>query len=216
MTNAGPGTPQTGILSGSRLLDPATLTLNARRAATALHGAGIWQGDSVALLMRNDIAWFEATQGAALLGASTVPLNWHLTPEELAYILDDCDARALIAHADLLSEALLAVCAGREVVVVETPPEVAAAWGIPIERTRVSGALPDWDGWIAAHAPWDAQPPCMAQPLFYTSGTTGRPKGVRRKAVSPEVGAAAVRRGAFAFGLDGEGVRAVMTGPLYH
>ncbi|MFM7783868.1 MAG: AMP-binding protein, partial [Gammaproteobacteria bacterium] len=149
-------------------------------------------------------------------GASTVPLNWHLTPEELAYILDDCDARALIAHADLLSEALLAVCAGREVVVVETPPEVAAAWGIPIERTRVSGALPDWDGWIAAHAPWDAQPPCMAQPLFYTSGTTGRPKGVRRKAVSPEVGAAAVRRGAFAFGLDGEGVRAVMTGPLYH
>jgi long-chain acyl-CoA synthetase len=83
-----------GLVSGNRLLDHARLGANARRAATALHRAGIWQGDSVALLMRNDFPWFEATQAASMLGASTVPLNWHLTPDELAYILDDCDARA--------------------------------------------------------------------------------------------------------------------------
>ena len=206
----------TGLVSGNRLLDHARLASNARRAASALHRAGIWQGDSVALLMRNDFAWFEATQGAGMLGASTVPLNWHLTAEELAYILDDCDARAVIAHADLLTESVLAVCSGREVVAVDTPPEVAAAYRIPAERTRAPGAVPEWSGWIAAHAEWHAAQPMMAQPLFYTSGTTGRPKGVRRKQVAPEVGMAVMRRSSLAFGLEGEDIRSVMTGPLYH
>ena len=205
-----------GLVSGNRLLDHARLGANARRAATALHRAGIWQGDSVALLMRNDFPWFEATQAASMLGASTVPLNWHLTPDELAYILDDCDARAVVAHADLLTEAVLAVCSGREVIAVETPPEVAAAYRIPPERCRAPGAVPEWSGWIAAHEEWSVAPPVMAQPLFYTSGTTGRPKGVRRKSVAPEVAMTAVRRGALAFGLEGEDLRAVMTGPLYH
>lgn len=205
-----------GLVSGNRLLDHARLGANARRAATALHRAGIWQGDSVALLMRNDFPWFDATQAASMLGASTVPLNWHLTPDELAYILDDCDARAVIAHADLLTEAVLAVCSGREVIAVETPPEVAAAYRIPPDRCRAPGAVPEWSGWIAAHEEWSVAPPVMAQPLFYTSGTTGRPKGVRRKSVAPEVAMTAVRRGALAFGLEGEDLRAVMTGPLYH
>ena len=205
-----------GLLSGNRLLDHAALAANGRRAATALHRAGIWQGDSVALLMRNDFAYFEATLGANLLGASTVPLNWHLTAGEIAYILDDCDARAVIAHADLLTEAVLAVCAGREVIVVETPAEVAAAYAIPQERLRVPGAVPEWSSWIADHPEWTAEAPLMAQPMFYTSGTTGRPKGVRRKPVGPDVAAAAIRRGALAFGLVGDGIRSVMTGPLYH
>jgi long-chain acyl-CoA synthetase len=205
-----------GLVSGNRLLDPARLAINARRAASALHHAGVWQGDAVALLMRNDFTWFEATQGASLLGASTVPLNWHLTSEELAYILDDCDARTVIAHADLLDESVLSVCTGREVIAVETPPEVAAAYGIGASRCHVPGALPEWSRWISAHAEWETPPPCMAQPLFYSSGTTGRPKGVVRRAATPEVAASAGRRTVAAFGIADANVRAVMTGPLYH
>jgi len=206
----------TGLVSGSRLLDAQQLASNARRAASALHSAGIWQGDSVALLMRNDFAYFEATHGANLLGASTVPLNWHLTAEELAYILDDCDARAIVAHADLLCESVLSVCAGREVFVVETPPEVAEVYQISSERCAIPGALPSWKAWIHAFPEWTTSAQIMAQPMFYTSGTTGRPKGVKRKNVGPEIAAAAIRRGAAAFGLEGDGIRSVMTGPLYH
>ena len=52
--------------------------------------------------------------------------------------------------------------------------------------------------------------------MFYTSGTTGRPKGVKRKPVSPEVGQRAEARSRYAWGLDQPAVRSVMTGPLYH
>ena len=52
--------------------------------------------------------------------------------------------------------------------------------------------------------------------MFYTSGTTGKPKGVRRAKVPPELAAEGVRRTAAAFGLDRSPLRAVMTGPLYH
>jgi long-chain acyl-CoA synthetase len=58
-----------GIISGDRYLSIDALDINAARAASALHSAGIWQGDVVALLLRNDFAYFEATRGAALLGA---------------------------------------------------------------------------------------------------------------------------------------------------
>ena len=85
-----------GIISGDRYLSPHALETNAARAASALHSAGVWQGDTVALLLRNDFACFEATRGAGLLGATTVPLNWHMTASEISYVLEDCDAKVLV------------------------------------------------------------------------------------------------------------------------
>ena len=101
--------PESGIVSGERFRSLGDLREAGARAASALHDVGVWQGDIVALLLRNDFACFEAGMGASLLGASTVPLNWHLTADEIGYILDDCGAKVLIAHADLLTEAVLAV-----------------------------------------------------------------------------------------------------------
>ena len=209
-------TPNAGVISGERWLSPQALAVNARRAATALHDAGVWQGDKVALLLRNDFAYFEATRGAAALGAGTVPLNWHLTAEEIGYILDDCEAKVVIAHADLLTESVLAVCGGRDVIAVATPPEIVSAYRIAPERCAMPGAIPEWNTWIAAYPEWEQKPRAVTGPMFYTSGTTGRPKGVKRLPVAPEVGAAAEQRAALAFGLGGAHVRSVMTGPLYH
>ena len=53
--------PGDGVVSGERYLAPETLDVRSRKAAAALHDAGVWQGDQVALLMRNDFAFFEAT-----------------------------------------------------------------------------------------------------------------------------------------------------------
>jgi len=71
--------PKAGLISGDRFLSLQALDTNSNRAATALHSIGVWKGDSIALLLRNDFAYFEATKGAALLGATTVALNWHMT-----------------------------------------------------------------------------------------------------------------------------------------
>ena len=205
-----------GIISGERYLSPQALANNAARAAAALHSAGLWQGDVVALLLRNDFAFFEATRGAALLGATTVPMNWHMAPDEIAYVLDDCEAKVVIAHSDLLTEAVLSVCNGREIIVVETPPEIASACDIEPRLCVAPGALPEWYQWIGAFDPWTAEPQSMSNPMFYTSGTSGMPKGVLRKPVAPEVAARAMARSAAAWGLEGVSLRSIMTGPLYH
>ena len=76
-----------GIISGNRHVSLAELRRRTAKAASALHESGIWQGDRVALLLRNDIAFLEATMAASVLGAVTVPLNWHMTTDEIDYIL---------------------------------------------------------------------------------------------------------------------------------
>ena len=209
-----------GIVSGPRHLGADGLALRSRRAAAAFASLGLSQGERVALLLRNDFAFFEATQGAALLGASTVPLNWHLTPDEADHILRDSEARALVVHADLFTPGLQQVAAavGVRVLVVDTPDELRAAYpGTPFSA---DDAL-RWEMALAEVQPWAATPVPIMGPMFYTSGTTGLPKGVKRSTqVPPEVAAAAQRRSLLAWGLapaEGEArPRAVMTGPLYH
>jgi long-chain acyl-CoA synthetase len=204
-----------GIISGDRHAPLDLLRRRAARAANALHEAGIWQGDRVALLLRNDIAFFEATMAASILGAVTVPINWHMTAEEIDYILEDCEAKIVIAHADLVDEALVSVCSGRELVIVEIPPELAGQYD-STKPTRLANALPVWNDWIDGHDAWTRPGMQVTGPMFYTSGTTGRPKGVKRLPISPDAVKAVMHRAAVSFGIGGEGIRSVMTGPLYH
>jgi long-chain acyl-CoA synthetase len=213
---------RTGILSADRHLSLDALSASSRRAASGFASLGVQQGARVALLLRNDFAFLQATQGAALLGASTVPLNWHLTPEEVAYILVDCGARVLVVHADIFPPAVQAVVArcGVSAIVVRTPPEVRHAYAAAAETTQPAG-FPEWESWLGTFEPWQAGAAPIVGPMFYTSGTTGVPKGVQRAGnVPPEVAQAAQRRTIAAYGLTAvEGQpppRAVMTGPLYH
>ena len=202
------------LISGERSLSQSELAVRSQQAASALHDLGVWQGDRVALLMRNDFAYFEATRGAALLGASTVPLNWHLTAEEISYILDDCSAKVLIGHVDLLTESVLAVCGDVHVIALQVPEEVRVAYGIA--DGSIPGGVAEWSSWIAGYDAWEKQPRAMTAPMFYTSGTTGRPKGVRRTSVPREIAATGEQRSRDAWGLDQQDIRSVMTGPLYH
>jgi len=216
-----------GIVSGARHIDTGTLALRSRHAASVLAALGVDQGERVALLLRNDFAFFEATQGAALLGASTVPLNWHLTADEADHILRDCEAKAMVVHADLFTPALqrVAGAVGVPTLVVDSPPELQAAYaGTPMQALFVDApqpSAPSWDAALAAAKPWQASPVPIIGPMFYTSGTTGLPKGVQRSAnVPPDVALAAQRRTLLAWGLAPQpgqlAPRAVMTGPLYH
>jgi len=208
--------PKAGLISGERYLSLQALEVNAGRAATALHNIGVWKGDTVALLLRNDFAYFEATQAAAKLGATTVALNWHMTPAEIAYILNDCDAKILIGHSDLLTEAVLAVLEDREVITVETPYEIALAYKVAPHLCNAPATIPEWYRWIGSFESWTgpAQPPTA--PMFYTSGTSGLPKGIKRKPIDPEVAQRASLRSIKAWGLDQENIVSIMTGPLYH
>ena len=89
----------TGLVSGDRALGFPTFHERAARVAAGLAAAGLGPGDSVALLLRNDFAFLEATVGAQKAGCYPVPVNWHSKGDEVRYVLEDCGARLLIGHA---------------------------------------------------------------------------------------------------------------------
>jgi len=129
------------------------------RLAQVLADAGVEAGDRVAVMLPNGIEFFEAWAAATKLGAPVVLVNWHLKAEELAYILTDSGARLLVAHQDLLESSRAALRAAEGCALLAVPDEYEAAIG---------GAAD------APSRPIEA----LDAPIFYTSGTTGRPKGV--------------------------------------
>ncbi len=187
----------------------------AARAATGLETLGVGLGDSVALLLRNDLAFFEATAAVGLLGAYAVPINWHLSADESAYIMLDCTARVLVVHADLLPNLSRVVSERMTLLVVETPPEIAAAYGIPPALCRVPVERLNWGIWLKTFGPMRARPLTAPGAIIYTSGTTGRPKGVRRLARSEAEMQALYAPILQALG-HRPGMRTVIPAPLYH
>src|SRR5258707_15442049 len=119
-----------GIISGARRRSHAEVAERAERIASGLLKLGVRQGDSVCMLMRNDIAFIEAAYAAMRLGAYGVPVNWHFKPEEINYVLKDSGSSVLIAHADMLHQLRDAIPAGVTVLSVPTPPEILASYKI--------------------------------------------------------------------------------------
>ena len=93
---------QIGVRCGARFSTYPELFERARRAARGLQELGVGEGDRVAVLLRNSIEALEASIATVPIGASAVPLNWHARGEEIAYVLADSAAKALVVHADLL------------------------------------------------------------------------------------------------------------------
>jgi long-chain acyl-CoA synthetase len=203
-----------GLVSGTRSLTHADVDQRVRRVASGFRALGVKAGDCVALLMRNDLAFIETSFAAQAVGAYAVPINWHFKAEEIAYILADCAARVLMGHADLLAPIVRELPA-LTAIAVATPPEVAAAYGLlPLAPHAVSGAL-DYEAWLGAMPPDRGSSEAPPLTMFYTSGTTGAPKGVRRPAPTPAQLAAANRLRREVFGIV-PGIRSAIPGPLYH
>jgi long-chain acyl-CoA synthetase len=206
-----------GIRSGARFVTLAEVDARAARGASALRAAGIGEDDSVALLMRNDFPFFEATVAAGRLGAYATPINWHFTAAEAGYILRDSGAKALIAHSDLYGPVASAVPPGVAVFLVRTPPELRAAYGLAGEHEDRDGAEPFWEDAVEAHPPLPDPPRPPRLSTIYTSGTTGNPKGVQRAAPTAEqlVQLDLLRRRWWGLSPEEPAV-VLMNGPMYH
>jgi long-chain acyl-CoA synthetase len=206
--------PSIGIVSGARRMSHADLDLRVRRIATGLSGLGIGPGDCVAILMRNDIAFMEVSYATQMLGAYAVPINWHFKAEEIDYILRDCGSRVLFGHADLLAP-VAARLPSVQVIAADTPPEVAAAYGVTPAAASVRAGAVGYEPWVMQHEPYAGVAQAAPVTMFYTSGTTGNPKGVRRAAPTPAQAAAYDRLRRAVYGIF-PGVRTAVPGPLYH
>lgn len=203
------------IISGDRSISYPEIMQRIAKAATGFKALGAGADAPVAMMLRNDFALFETAFGAGAIGARIVPINWHLKGEEVGYILSDSGARLLVCHADLLPQIADGLPDGLPIMIVRTPPEIAAAYGVADAATHVPAGHTDFDVWREQQAPMD-NPPKRALTMFYTSGTTGRPKGVKRGTMTPEQAAASERVGAIAYGLKPGDQIVLMNGPMYH
>ncbi len=169
----------------------AELSDRACRVAGALRASGVEPGDHVANWMGNRVEYFEVVLGAVLAGVYVTPRNYHLADDEVRYVLEDAGAAVLFADAAHAERA----CAA--------------------PRTIEVG--PEYEAFVASAAPLTAYAAASpGAPMIYTSGTSGRPKGVkRRRAATVAEQLARYREAGLAFGLDGAGPHLV-TGPLYH
>jgi long-chain acyl-CoA synthetase len=209
-----PAVPAQWLSSGARRRTAAEISERAQRAAGGFISAGVSQGDAIALLLRNDFAFFEASLAAGTVGAYAVPINWHATQDEVEYILADSGARILVAHADLL--ACFARLLPVKVLVVETPPEIGDAYDVP-KAHRHSAEHVDWDDFIGASSSYGGPPIQSRGAIIYTSGTTGRPKGVKRNPAKPEVMFRMQHAMVVGYGLmPDRAMTVLMNGPMYH
>jgi long-chain acyl-CoA synthetase len=161
-----------------------------------LRDRGIGAGDAIAVVSRNRPEFIECFAAALRGGIRFTPVNFHLTGEEAGYVIDNCEAKAVIYDADL----------GTGV------DAVAHAKSCDV-RLSIGGQIDDFDDYESAIAGFDAadiDDPTRGTTMLYTSGTTGRPKGVYRKS-QPVIATAALQVNG-----HGPGKVNLCTGPAYH
>jgi acyl-CoA synthetase (AMP-forming)/AMP-acid ligase II len=153
------------IMSGGDTVSFGELYARSRRLAALLHDAGLRRGDGVALVLSNRPEFFEITWSCQLSGLYYTAVNTHFTPEEVSYVIDDSDAKAVFVDASM----------------ADLAAHIRAANTAVVAHLAVGDNLPGWQTYQdALGAAGEAPPLSDGSEMLYSSGTTGRPKAVRR------------------------------------
>jgi 2-furoate---CoA ligase len=157
------------VVDGARRLDYAGLHARARALGAGFQRLGVGRGDRVLIALRNRLEHVLAYWALQTMGGVPAPVNFRFAGGELQYVLRDAGARVVLFERDTAAAVLAAGDTGVALVYVGTDPPPAGA--LPFEPLLAGGT----------EGP-DGQPPAEGDLslLLYTSGTTGRPKGVPR------------------------------------
>jgi acyl-CoA synthetase (AMP-forming)/AMP-acid ligase II len=188
---------------GQRSMSYREARESANRIANALVADGLAKGDRVAVLAKNSLDYMLLYYGSFKAGVVPVPLNYRLAGPEWSYIIQDAEARAVIASGGYVAE------------IEKLRPELRKVERFIASDTDAPAGWEPYARWSCAQAP--TQPDVDVSDAddvyqMYTSGTTGRPKGavLTHRAVSSNIAQ-------FATGISfGPGDRYLIVAPLYH
>jgi long-chain acyl-CoA synthetase len=182
------------------------LAARANQISNGLRALGLERGDTLAVVVPNSVEMMELVLGAQQIGLYLTPINHHLVGPEIAYIVSDSDAKVLVGHERFAGALQIA----------------ADEANFPEDRRFAIGSIP---GWRPYSDLTDGQPDTRPEdrtagaPMHYTSGTTGRPKGVKRALadIDPDEMGALYSMFLMMFGVQAEDGNVHITGsPLYH
>jgi long-chain acyl-CoA synthetase len=197
------------LVDDERMVTWADFDVRVNRLVHAMRSAGLDAGDTISIVSGNCIEWFEIAFACANSGIVFVPVNWHLVAAEIAYILEDSGSKAVVADQRFVDEVARALdderAAGVELALVAGGPS--------------NGRFRSLDEFAESASPDEPDDQSFGGPMFYTSGTTGNPKGVRSTLSSMEPGTTPE-----VWHLIGAGFASMMTvpgitvlcGPVYH
>ena len=176
------------------------LNANCNKFANYLLENGLQPGDAIAIVCKNRPEFLEALFGPLRIGLRITPINWHLTPEEICYIVENCEAKVVVCDAGFTDffEAINEANPDVKLLSVDGDNSLAK----PFLKT-----ISDFDD-------SDITAPTAGRSMLYTSGTTGRPKGVFRKENPPPSKTEQLTLDTAAF--DPVSDFSICPGPAYH
>ncbi|MGE0621514.1 MAG: AMP-binding protein [Pseudomonadales bacterium] len=146
------------------------LSERTNRLVHAFRDLGLAPGDAIAVYAGNSREYYEVMLAATHAGLIYVPVNWHFSPEELAYVVADSGAKLLVTEGQFLDAAIAALARN------ETP---TLEHCVAIRAADLPAPFQDYEALLAGADGSEPANQVLGGPMFYTSGTTGRPKGVR-------------------------------------
>ncbi len=165
------------IMAGSgETISYGELDARANRLAHLLRATGLGPADHFSIFMENNSRFIEACSAGERSGLYYTCINSYLTPEEVAYIIDNSRSRVLITSAAKreVAVAAAALCPDLELcLIVDGPEATVEVGGVPV-------TLKNLDIATAAHPDTPIADECAGVAMLYSSGTTGRPKGILR------------------------------------
>ncbi len=187
---------------------------DARIIAANMISHGVGADDVIAIYMRNDPVYLQLVLAARLVGVRFATINWHAAPQEVHYIVEDSGAKLIYAHSDMLAGVMDGMPGTATPISVPVPAALSAAFGA--QDVDMPGAA-QLSEILISTAPYEGEPKKFRGLFAYTSGSTGQPKGIRRK-FDPDGPDAWERYRGMATGILGavEGDRLHVSAPLYH
>ena len=164
-----PDKPAVILAETGQMVTYAELDRASNRVAQLIRARGLGLGDAVAFMIANEAEYYSLVWGAQRTGVNFVCMSTRLTADEANYILDNSGARLFVLSAKLAGQ--------------------AAGFETSAECFSLGGAIPGYASWEEAVATRSAEPiadEVAGAAMLYSSGTTGRPKGVKRAAAEPE------------------------------